>query len=117
MPRAGIGMASDRQQGRKRCPLRESSDIDPERHERCVRVVSSSEQGRLPCRCSPRNAPASAPTRSPRIARFAIDRDRHPLVVVGIRGYYRDSMGAPQVNDSIGAVWKRQVVPCLLPEA
>jgi len=30
---------------------------------------------------------------------FAIDRDRHPLIVVGIRGYYRDSMGAPQVND------------------
>lgn len=34
-----------------------------------------------------------------RIAPFAIDRDRHPLVVVGIRGYYLDSMGAPQVND------------------
>jgi lysozyme len=30
---------------------------------------------------------------------FGIDRTVHPLVVVGIRGYYRDSMGAPGVND------------------
>jgi len=34
-----------------------------------------------------------------RIAPFAIDHDKYPLVVVGIRGYYRNSMGAPQVND------------------
>ncbi len=52
-----------------------------------------------------------------RIAPFAIDRDRHPLVVVGIRGYCRDSMGAPQVNDRVGAAWKRQVVPYVLLEA
>jgi hypothetical protein len=34
-----------------------------------------------------------------RIAPYAIDRPKYPLVVVGIRGYYRDSMGAPRVND------------------
>lgn len=34
-----------------------------------------------------------------RIAPFDIDHDRHPLLVVGIRGYYRNSMGAPGVND------------------
>lgn len=30
---------------------------------------------------------------------FEIDRAKYPLVVVGIRGYFRDSMGAPKVND------------------
>lgn len=30
---------------------------------------------------------------------FAVDRIAHPVVVVGVRGYYRDSMGAPNVND------------------
>lgn len=34
-----------------------------------------------------------------RIAPFGIDEDTHPLVIVGIRGYYRDTMGAPMVND------------------
>jgi hypothetical protein len=29
----------------------------------------------------------------------AIDRDRYPFVVVGVRGYYRDTMGVPGVND------------------
>jgi hypothetical protein len=34
-----------------------------------------------------------------RIASFAVDRTAHPVMVVGIRGYYKDTMGAPGVND------------------
>jgi hypothetical protein len=34
-----------------------------------------------------------------RIEVFAIDRTQYPVVVVGIRGYYKNSMGAPGVND------------------
>jgi lysozyme len=34
-----------------------------------------------------------------RLAPLAVDRAVHPVVVVGIRGYYRDTMGAPGVND------------------
>jgi len=30
---------------------------------------------------------------------YGIDRSTYPMVVVGIRGYYRTSMGAPGVND------------------
>jgi hypothetical protein len=33
------------------------------------------------------------------VARFEIDRTRYPVVVIGIRGHYKDSMGAPGVND------------------
>lgn len=33
------------------------------------------------------------------IAPFAVDRTKFPVVVVGIRGYYKNSMGAPGVND------------------
>jgi hypothetical protein len=34
-----------------------------------------------------------------RLKPYDIDRAKYPLVVVGIRGYFRDSMGAPGVND------------------
>jgi lysozyme len=50
------------------------------------------------------NVPAEKPRLSAselraRIARFSIDRSLYPIVVVGIRGYYRNSMGARAVND------------------
>lgn len=49
-------------------------------------------------------APASRPrlTRAElhaAIARFGIDRRAHPLLVIGVRGYYADTMGAPGRND------------------
>ena len=52
----------------------------------------------------PTNIPNSKPRLSAeelnaRMAPLGIDRTKHPLVVVGVRGYYRDTMGAPAVND------------------
>lgn len=34
-----------------------------------------------------------------RIELAAIDRSKYPVIVVGVRGYYKSSMGAPAVND------------------
>lgn len=33
------------------------------------------------------------------IAGFNVDREKYPLVIIGIRGYYRNSMGLPGKND------------------
>jgi hypothetical protein len=50
----------------------------------------------------------SMPAQKPRLLRgdleerlspFDIDHDKYPLIIVGIRGYYRDTMGKPGVND------------------
>jgi lysozyme len=48
--------------------------------------------------------PASKPQRTQAelkesLAPYTIDRTQYPMIVVGIRGYYRDTMGAPHVND------------------
>lgn len=52
--------------------------------------------------------PAAVPPSKPRlsatdlknkIAPFGINRTKYPLVIVGIRGYYRNSMGVPGKND------------------
>ncbi len=50
------------------------------------------------------NTPAERPRLSStelrnRIAQYRIDREKYPVVIVGVRGYYKDSMGAPGVND------------------
>jgi lysozyme len=34
-----------------------------------------------------------------RLIPYDIDRERYPVIVVGVRGYYRDTLGAPGVND------------------
>ncbi len=34
-----------------------------------------------------------------RIARFPIDRSKYPIVIVGIRGYYLNTLGQPGMND------------------
>lgn len=50
------------------------------------------------------NIPAERPRLSKaelqvRLQPFEIDRTQYPLIIVGIRGYYKNSMGAPAVND------------------
>jgi hypothetical protein len=41
----------------------------------------------------------SATALNARIGPLGVDRTKHPVVIVGLRGYYKNSMGAPGVND------------------
>lgn len=41
----------------------------------------------------------SAEDLAARVAPFRINRRTYPMIVVGVRGYYKKSMGAPEVND------------------
>jgi hypothetical protein len=34
-----------------------------------------------------------------KLSSFNINREKYPVLIIGIRGYYRDTMGAPGVND------------------
>ncbi len=59
---------------------------------------SKKEKNRMP------NLPSEKPRLSATelhalIEPFSINRDKYPVIVVGIRGYYKNSMGAPAVND------------------
>jgi hypothetical protein len=61
-------------------------------------LVASSERGFY------MNVPAERPRKSREeldglVSGFKINRDAFPLIVIGVRGFYRDSMGAPGVND------------------
>jgi len=72
--------------------------------------VSAPQSARRPAAATARAAAAGAarPASRPALTQeqlaellepFAIDRSVHPLVVVGIRGHYKDELGAPGVND------------------
>jgi hypothetical protein len=54
----------------------------------------------FPRRIRPRSRPRLTQKElAEKLQPFGIDRAKHPLLVVGIRGYYRNTMGAPGVND------------------
>jgi hypothetical protein len=47
----------------------------------------------------PQKPRLSTPKLKEAIKVFNVDRNKHPLILIGIRGYYRDSMGAKNKND------------------
>ncbi len=48
----------------------------------------------------PPNKPRmSASELIPKLTALGLDVRAHPLIIVGVRGYYRDTMGAPGAND------------------
>ena len=58
----------------------------------------------MPNTTNPPIVPAARPRLSStqlkqRMAAFNIDREKYPLIIVGIRGYYKKSLGQPSAND------------------
>lgn len=69
---------------------------------------TADEISKIPAVRTTRGIRGSKPASKPRLSQadlaaklapFNLDRKKHPFVVVGIRGYYLDTMGRPGVND------------------
>ncbi len=94
-------MGAPRSRGKARRPKARKKSKRPEPD---AVLLATRSRGTAPVRTRGGELPGAKPNMSQqelsaKLAPFAIDRATHPLIVVGIRGYYRDTMGAPGVND------------------
>ncbi len=85
-------------------PRRGTSRRQPDEVLLATRSRSTAPPGRSRTRSRGGELPGAKPKftqqdLAAKLAPFAINRAKHPFIVVGIRGYYRDTMGAPGVND------------------